>query len=109
MTDSDQSSQNISCYDSDWNSNQFLAPSVKSTDQKSLDDSFFEKYANVKDNVNKDLFRYLYMSLFLLLLLQREMNSMGFAFYFNLLMTKLNTATRPPRDLCLEKFKKFLV
>ncbi|XP_055925000.1 uncharacterized protein LOC129956962 isoform X2 [Argiope bruennichi] len=57
MTDSDQSSQNISCYDSDWNSNQFLAPTIKSTDQKSLDDSFFEKYANVKDNVNKDLFR----------------------------------------------------
>ncbi|GFT14620.1 iporin [Nephila pilipes] len=57
MIDSDQSSQNISCYDSDWNSNQFLAPSVKTTDQKSLDDSFFEQYSNVKDNVNKDLYR----------------------------------------------------
>ncbi|KFM79797.1 hypothetical protein X975_18888, partial [Stegodyphus mimosarum] len=57
MGDSDSSSQNISCFDSDWNSNQFLTTPEKKKDQKSTDDSLLEQYSNVKDNANKDYSR----------------------------------------------------
>ncbi|XP_042894874.1 uncharacterized protein [Parasteatoda tepidariorum] len=57
MGDSNQSSQNNSCFDSDWNSNQFLSSDVKMTDQKSLDSSLFERISNFRDNVNKDYSR----------------------------------------------------
>lgn len=57
MGDSDLPSQNNSCFGSDWNSNQFLAADEKKTDQKTLGDSMFDQFSNVKDNVNKEFLR----------------------------------------------------